>query len=72
MGEITAMFAGALFLMHPVQTESVAYIASRSENLSGLFFLAAFAAFLYRPSTEIGWLRSLAVLVLYAAAVETK
>ena len=31
-----AAFAGALFLLHPVQTESVAYVASRSEVLSGL------------------------------------
>ena len=71
-GEIAAVFAGTLFLMHPVQTESVAYIAGRSESLSGLFFLASFATFLYRRSPEIGWLRSLAVLVLYGAAVATK
>lgn len=71
-GEIAAVFAGTLFLMHPVQTESVAYIAGRSENLSGLFVLAAFATFLYRRSPEIGWLRSLAVLFLYGAAVATK
>jgi hypothetical protein len=70
--EIAAVFAAMLFLMHPVQTESVAYIASRSENLSGLFFLAAFAIFLYRRSPEVGWLRSLTVLALYGAAVATK
>src|SRR5688572_19605005 len=31
--EALAVFAGALFLLHPVQTESVAYVASRSEAM---------------------------------------
>ncbi len=53
--DILAGFAGGVFLLHPVQAESVAYIASRSEDLSGLFFFAAYAAFLYRRSTEISW-----------------
>ena len=42
-----AIFAGALFLLHPLQTESVAYVASRSEDLSVLFYYAAFAVFIY-------------------------
>src|SRR6266436_2148100 len=33
---LLAAFAGALFLLHPAQTESVAYVASRSEALSVL------------------------------------
>jgi tetratricopeptide (TPR) repeat protein len=65
-------FAGALFLLHPVQTESVAYIAGRSESLSALFFLSAFAIYLYQPGQEIGWGRAGAVLGLFAAAVCTK
>ncbi len=44
-----AIFAGALFLLHPLQTESVAYVASRSEVLSVLFYYAAFAVFVWRP-----------------------
>ena len=67
-----AAFAGAVFLLHPVQTESVAYVASRSENLSALFYYAAVAVFLYRRRPAIGWLTSLAVIVLYGAAVTTK
>jgi len=31
-----------------LQTESVAYIAGRSESLAALFFLGAYALFLYR------------------------
>jgi predicted negative regulator of RcsB-dependent stress response len=67
-----AAFAAGLFLLHPLQTESVAYIASRSETLSVMCFYAAFAVFLYRRREAIGWLESLAVLALFAAAASTK
>jgi hypothetical protein len=42
-----AVFSGGLFLLHPLQTESVAYVASRSEVLSVLFYYSAFAVFIY-------------------------
>jgi len=67
-----AAFAAGLFLLHPLQTESVAYVASRSETLSVMFLYAAFALFLYRRSEAIGWLESLGVLALFAAAASTK
>ena len=70
--EMFALFGSALFLLHPIQTESVAYIAGRSEVLSAFFFLLAFTVFLYRPSTPIDWPRSLTVLLLFACAVATK
>jgi len=70
--EWLAAFAGAVFLLHPVQTESVAYVASRSENLSALFYYAAVVVFLYRKRAAIAWLPALAVIALYAAAVTTK
>ncbi len=42
-----AAFLGAgLFLLHPLQTESVAYIASRSEVMSIFFAWAALALYL--------------------------
>ena len=47
---VLSVFAGGLFLLHPLQTESVAYVASRSEDLSVLLYFAAFAVFLYKPS----------------------
>ena len=40
--------ARLLFLLHPVQTEAVAYLAGRSESLSSTMVFAAFAVFLYR------------------------
>lgn len=67
-----AIFSGALFLLHPMQTESVAYVASRSENLSVLFYYAAFAVFLYRPGAQMTWVRALAILALFGAAISSK
>ncbi len=72
LGVAIAVFSGALFLLHPLQTESVAYVASRSEVLSVLFYYAAFAVFLYRRTESITLWRSLAVLVLFGAAIAVK
>jgi protein O-mannosyl-transferase len=70
--DVLAVFAGALFLLHPVNSESVAYVASRSENFSILFFFGGLALYLYRRTAEITWLRAAAVLILFGAAVTTK
>jgi len=70
--EPLAAFAAALFLLHPLHTEAVAYIASRSENLSVMLFYAAFAVFLYRRGDGVGWSEAAAILVLFGAAVTTK
>lgn len=70
--EVLAVFAGGLFLLHPLQTESVSYVASRSEALSILFCYGAFALFLYRRSQAISWRVSIGVLLLFMAAISTK
>lgn len=70
--ELLAAFAAGVFLLHPVQTESVAYVASRSETLSVLFFLGAFALFLYRREPAISWPAALGITLLYGAAASTK
>ncbi len=70
--EILAGFVGGLFLLHPLQTESVAYVASRSEALSGMFFYAALTVFVYRRRKAISWAASGLVILLYGAAVLTK
>lgn len=67
-----SIFAGALFLLHPIQTESVAYVASRSENLSVMLYYAAFAVFLYRPGATMTWWRAAAIVALFAGAISTK
>jgi len=70
--DLLAGFAGALFLLHPVNSESVGYITSRSENFSVLLFLGAWTAFLYRQKAETTWARAATVLVLFVAAALTK
>ena len=70
--EILAGFGASVFLLHPVETESVAYVASRSESLSVLFFYAAFALFLYRKSAAVSWRVALGVVLLFGAAASTK
>lgn len=37
-----AFFVAALWLVHPLQTESVTYIIQRAESMMGLFYLLAF------------------------------
>jgi len=71
-GLVTAAFCGLLFLLHPLQTEAVSYISSRSENLSLALAFAAWAVFLYRPEGPIRWLRVFAVLVLFGAGAASK
>ena len=66
------LFGGALFLLHPLQTESVSYVVSRSEPLSILLCFSAFALYLYRPEGPIRWGRTLAITALFALALTTK
>jgi tetratricopeptide (TPR) repeat protein len=70
--EWLAAFAGGLFLAHPLQTEAVSYVASRSETLSVFFFLGAFVLFLYRRREAASWGVAAGVLILFGAACLTK
>ena len=67
-----AAFAAGLFLLHPLQTESVAYVASRSEVLSVLLFNSALAVFIYRRNQAISVGAAVGVLILFAGAVLSK
>ena len=69
---IFAAFAAAVFLLHPLQSDSVAYVASRSEVISGLFFLIAWTAFLYRQHLAIQFSEVALVLVFFLLAVTSK
>lgn len=63
--------AGAgLFLLHPLQTEAVAYISSRSEVLCAFFAYAAFLLFLRGVETTLP--RSLAITALLALGALSK
>jgi tetratricopeptide (TPR) repeat protein len=67
-----ASLLGAVFLVHPLQTESVSYIAGRSESLGGFFLLCAWCLFLYRRGSAISWKAVLGVLFFFALAVGSK
>jgi tetratricopeptide (TPR) repeat protein len=72
MREALSIFAGAIFLLHPVQTESVAYVTSRSETMSVFFFLAAYAVFVYRRTESISVMRAIIVILLFGVACTVK
>src|SRR5262245_22207098 len=67
-----AILGAGVFLVHPLATESVSYIAGRSESLAALFVLAAYTIFLYRRNNGISWLASLIVVVLFGLGAATK
>ncbi len=69
-----AALAGAgLFLLHPIQTEAVAYISSRSEVLCALFSYLAFFLFLGSAKDgEMPFGRALAVAALLALGTLSK
>jgi tetratricopeptide (TPR) repeat protein len=69
---ILSFFGAGLFLLHPVQTESVSYIASRSETLSVFFVLAALVVFLYRKGATLSVPRILLLLALFVGAALSK
>jgi len=71
-GEWAPAVAAAVFLLHPLQVESVAYISSRSESLSVLFAFAALALQLSASEAALSIRRIAAMLVLLGMAVLTK
>lgn len=55
--DFAALSIALLWLVHPLQTESVTYVIQRAESLAGLFYLAAFyAALRYWKKEENFWL----------------
>ncbi|HBY61701.1 MAG TPA: hypothetical protein DEH78_17910 [Solibacterales bacterium] len=69
---LVAAFSAGVFLLHPLQTEGVAYITSRSEVLSVFFAYAALAAFLKQEEAGISLARSLGVLFLFGLGFLSK
>ena len=71
LGVPGAWFAAAVFAVHPLHTESVAWVISRKDLLSALFYLSAFLMwirFVESPRPK----RYAAALLLFAAALLCK
>jgi protein O-mannosyl-transferase len=64
--------AAVVFLLHPLQTESVAYVSSRSESLSVMLACLALALQLRSPQTALSLPRIAGVLACFGLAVLTK
>jgi hypothetical protein len=69
---LASTLGAAVFLVHPLQTESVSYIAGRSESLAALLVLSAYTVFLYRAREAISWKEAAVVLLLFGLAVGAK
>jgi len=69
---IASAIGSAVFFVHPLQTESVSYIAGRSESLAAMFILLGYSVFLYRRQAAITWVETAAVLLFFALGVGAK
>src|SRR5215831_14614546 len=69
-----AWLAGAIFALHPVQVESVAWITERKNVLMGFFFLLALLAWVafVDAKTKRRWLFYGLALILYLFALSAK
>ncbi|HUI24486.1 MAG TPA: phospholipid carrier-dependent glycosyltransferase [Candidatus Kryptonia bacterium] len=68
----TALIAASLFVVHPVQTESVAYISGRRDVLCGLFTMLAFCLYLRWRGTPRRWWNFALSLVALGLGVMSK
>jgi tetratricopeptide (TPR) repeat protein len=66
-----SLFVAALFALHPINVESVAWVAERKNVLSTLFFLLAIAAYAWY-ARKPGWRRYLLVAALFALGLMAK
>ncbi len=68
----TAFAIALLFLVHPLQTQSVTYIIQRGESLMGLFFLLTLYCFVRGIDSPRTWLWAIASIAACALGMATK
>ena len=66
-----SLLVAALFAWHPINVESVAWVAERKNVLSTLFFLLAIGAYAWY-ARKPGWRRYLLMAALFAASLMAK
>lgn len=66
-----SLMVAALFALHPLNVESVAWVAERKNVLSTLFFILAIAAYVWYAQKP-DWRRYLLVATLFAAGLMAK
>lgn len=70
--DIASALGAGLFLVHPIQTEAVAYVASRSDGLSTFFCYAAYWLFLRARESGVTWAAAGQILVLFVCGLLSK
>lgn len=68
---VPGAFAAALFALHPMRVESVAWVAERKDVLSGLFWMLTILCYI-SYARKPGVFRYLTVVVLYALGLMSK
>jgi hypothetical protein len=69
---LPAAMVAAVFAVHPLRVESVAWVAERKDLLCGLFFMLTLAAYLGYVRRPFSWLRYLLVVALFALGLMAK
>ena len=65
-------FVAALFAIHPLRVESVAWVAERKDVLSGVFFMLSLGAYVWYVRDPRRWFRYLAVVFFFALGLMSK
>ncbi len=65
-------FVAAVFAVHPLRVESVAWVAERKDLLSGLFFMLTLAAYLRYVRRPFSWSRYLLVVAVFTLGLTAK
>ena len=65
-------FVAAVFALHPLRAESVAWVSERKDLLCGLFFILTLAAYVHYVRHPFAWGRYLLVLGAFALGLMAK